>query len=408
MTLLEDGERILTSQEDIGTHVLNYFTDLFASTNNIYHNNLIQVVIPRLVSDSENNMLTIIPTDDEIKSAVFAMNGDGAPGPDGFGGCFYQSFWDIVGQDVCNSIRQFFSPGWLLPNLNSNTLVLIPKSPNADKIEEFIPIALANFQFKIIIKVLADRLALISPRIVSQEQRGFIKERNIKDCICLASEAINMHDHKTFGGNLAIKLDIKKAFDTMDCDFLLETLNAFGFNQQFISWVRVILHSTKLSINVNGHNVGFFSCKRGVRQGDSLSPLLFCLAEDVVSRGISKLLADRKLSLIAGPNKIQPPSHVLYADDVLIFCKGIKRNLEHLNSLLSDYAQASGQHINLQKSKFYTCNASPRKVVTLCSILGFNAGHLPFNYLGIPLFKVKPKRVNLQPIADRILQKLSN
>ncbi|KAF1880119.1 hypothetical protein Lal_00022248 [Lupinus albus] len=118
--------------------------------------------------------------------------------------------------------------------------------------------------------------------------------------------------------------------------------------------------------------------------------------------------ADRKLSLIAGPNIIHPHSHVLYADDVLIFCKGIKRNLDHLKSLLSDYAQASGQHINLQKSKFYTCNASPRKVVTLCFILGFNAGHLPFNYLGIPLFKGKPKRVHLQPIADRLLQKLAN
>ncbi|KAE9594336.1 putative RNA-directed DNA polymerase [Lupinus albus] len=110
------------------------------------------------------------------------------------------------------------------------------------------------------------------------------------------------------------------------------------------------MYSAKLSINVNGQNVGFFNCKRGVRQSDPLSPLLFCLAEDVLSKGISKLLADRKLSLLAGPNIIQPPSHVLYADDVLIFCKGIKRNLEHLNSLLSDYAQASGNTLTSKKA----------------------------------------------------------
>ncbi|KAF1881574.1 hypothetical protein Lal_00021429 [Lupinus albus] len=120
--------------------------------------------------------------------------------------------------------------------------------------------------------------------------------------------------------------------------------------------------------------------------------------EDVLRRGISKLVVDRKLSLIYGPNRIQSHSHVLYVGDVLILCKGIKRNLEHLNSLLSEYVQASGQHINLNKSKFYTCNASHRKVANLCSILSFNGF----------LFKGKHKRVHLQPIADRIFQKLAN
>ncbi|XP_019425135.1 PREDICTED: uncharacterized protein LOC109334017 [Lupinus angustifolius] len=296
--------------------------------------------------------------------------------------------------------------GWLLPNMNSNSVILIPKSPNADKIEDFRPIALANFQFKIITKVLADRLSLIASRIISPQQKGFIRDRNIADCICTASEAINLLDHKCFGGNLAIKIDVRKAFDTMDWNFLLQTLHAFGFHDQFIQWINIILQSARLSINVNGQSVGFFKCSRGVRQGDPLSPLLFCFAEDVLSRGISMLVISNKLSSISGPNGLTTPSHVLYADDILIFCKGTKRELLQLRNLLDDYAQASGQFINPNKCKFYS-NATPRKSARLSSYLGFNAGSLPFTYLGVPLFKGKPRKIFLLPIADRILNKLA-
>jgi hypothetical protein len=110
-----------------------------------------------------------------------------------------------------------------MPNYNANTLILILKTPNADSIDQFRPIALANFKFKIISKVLADdRLAQILPSIISKEQRGFVNGRNIKDCICLTSEAVNLLPKKAFGGNLALKIDISKAFDTLrSWDFLL-------------------------------------------------------------------------------------------------------------------------------------------------------------------------------------------
>ncbi|KAE9602007.1 putative RNA-directed DNA polymerase [Lupinus albus] len=313
----------------------------------------------------------------------------------------------LMGEDICNSVGQFFRESWLLPNLNSNNIILIPKHAGADRIDEFKPIALANFQFKIISKILASRLTVIAPNIVSSQQRGFLKERHIQDCICIASEAINLLDYKSFGGNLAIKLDIKKAFDTLDWNFLQDTLKAFGFSSKFVHWVKVILYSAKLSINVNGENVGFFNYLRGVRQGDPLSPLFFCLAEDVFSRGLSKLVSERRLIPIDGPCGIQTPTHVLYADDILIFCKGLKVNLLALNSLTQEYAQASGQLVNLVKCKFYTCSASDRKISNLSATLGFHAGSLPFTYLGVPLFKGKPRRLHLQPISDRIVAKLA-
>ncbi|XP_019430036.1 PREDICTED: uncharacterized protein LOC109337512 [Lupinus angustifolius] len=406
MCILRHGEETLLHRQEIDNHVLSYFINLYASENVTQPSNLIDYVIPKLVTQEENTMLSRIPLEDEIRDAVFAKNGEGAPGPDGFGGCFFQEFWDIVGADMCHSVNHFFTQGWILPNLNSNNLILIPKFPSADKIEDFRPIALANFQFKIITKVLADRLAKIAHKIISQHQRGFIKDRHIHDCICIASEANNLLDHKTLGGNLALKPDVKKAFDTIDWRFLMDTLKAFGFHKSFIHWIEVILNSAKLSISVNGRTVGYFSCKRGVRQGDPLSPLLLCLAEEVISRGLTKLLEKGKFRSIVGP-RIATPSHVLYADDILVFCRGIKRDLLAIKKLFNDYANVSGQCLNLSKCKFFSTQANTRKIGKLTSWLGFGVGSLPFNYLGVPVFQGKPRVIHLQPITDRIINKLA-
>jgi len=160
--------------------------------------------------------LTAISLLEEIKNAVFGLNVDGTPGPNGFGAHFYQFFWDIVAVDVVSSVQEFFYTGVLAPNFNANILVLIPKIPGAASMGDFRPITLANFQFEIVTKILAERGAIICMRIISLQQRGFVWDCNISDCIILASEVINLLTKKQFGGNIAIKVDIRKAFDMLD------------------------------------------------------------------------------------------------------------------------------------------------------------------------------------------------
>ncbi|WJX46320.1 rhamnogalacturonan endolyase [Trifolium repens] len=213
---------------------------------------LTEEVIPSLVTEDINAILTMLPSHSEIKAAVFALNKDSAPGPDGFGAFFYQHFWDIVKDDVINAVLEFFTSGWVLPGFNSNIIILLPKFPEASSIEQYRPIAMANFKFKIISKILADRLASIMPNIISDEQKGFIHGRDIKDCLCIASEAANFLHNKSFGGNLALKIDIAKAFDTLDWNFLLKVLKSFGFNDVFCNWIHVILKSAFLSVSING------------------------------------------------------------------------------------------------------------------------------------------------------------
>jgi len=190
----------------------------------------------------------MIPSDEEIKVGVFGLNNESAPGPDGFGASFYHTYWEIIKKDVIVVVLEFFHTGWLLPNYNANSLILIPKNPNGDTVDQYKSIALANFKFKIISKVIADRLANILPK----HHICGIKGRNIKDCIALTSEAINILDKKSYVGNLALKIDVSKAFDTINWDFLLKVLKCFGFNLTFCNWISFILQSACVSVCING------------------------------------------------------------------------------------------------------------------------------------------------------------
>lgn len=180
----------------------------------------------------------------------------------------------------------------------------------------------------------------------------------------------------------------------------------FGFDSKFCIRVEIVLHLAKLSLSVNGKAVGFFSCRREVRKGDPLSPLLFCVAEEVLTRGFNKLVSDGKLLLMSGARGMQLPSHVLYADDVMVFCKATQQNLAHLKILFNRYFEISGQMINSSKSTFYLGAASRRQTL-IVDVLVFSVGKLPCNYLGVPIFKGKPRRAHLMPIADKIKSKLS-
>lgn len=126
---------------------------------------------------------------------------------------------------------------------------------------------------------------------------------------------------------MAIKFDIKKAFDTIDWDFLHDVLTAFGFNATFCNWIKIILNYDKLSFSVNGRSIGYFSYKRGVRQGVPLSPLIFCIAEDVLSRGIGYLVNYGSFHPMTGPRGFSAPSYTLYVDSILVFYKGTTKIL---------------------------------------------------------------------------------
>ncbi|XP_062028868.1 uncharacterized protein LOC133744853 [Rosa rugosa] len=402
---LHDGHSLLTDLEDISNHVVTFYQSLYGPGTPPRGIDEICNIIPNLITGEENAMLTAMPSPEEIKRTVFSMNPSSSPGPDGFPGAFYHNCWDIVGADVVAFVQYFFQHNWWYPNANSNFIVLLPKVEGANLISQFRPIALANFLFKIIQKILADRLGPIASRIISANQSAFLPGRRISDCIGLVSEGFNLLDRKTRGGNVGIKVDIAKAFDTLNWQFLFQVLHHFGFSPDFVNYVNTILNSARLSVMINGSPKGYFPCARGVRQGDPLSPLLFCIAEEALSRGLSSLFASRRVKPISLPRGCSL-THVLYADDLFIFCRGDISSLTCLQSFLESYGQASGQLVNTEKSTFHLGDSYAHRRRPIHRILGFKCGSAPFTYLGVPIFKGKPCRLHLQPLADKAKARL--
>ncbi|XP_058783572.1 uncharacterized protein LOC131658278 [Vicia villosa] len=223
---------VITNQNTLENHIVSHFTQLFNKNFVPQDNDLISTVIPSLVSEQANMLLTMIPSADEIHQAVQNLKPNSASGPDGFGGVFFHKYWDIIKHDVIEAVLQFFTQGWISPNYNANTLVLIPKAKEASSLGHYRPIALANFKFKIIPKILADRLSSILPNLISVEQK-------------------------------ALKIDIAKAFDTLSWDFLLKTLKGFGFSSLFCNWIHTIITSVNISISFNGNQIGYLKCTNG-------------------------------------------------------------------------------------------------------------------------------------------------
>jgi hypothetical protein len=153
--------------------------------------------------------------------------------------------------------------------------------------------------------------------------------------------------------------------------------------------------------------VGIFSCVRGVRQGDPLSPLLFCIAEEVLSRAISLAATLGRISPMNYCRGLSIPTHILYADVIMIFCKATKVNIRRILEIFNTYGEASGQLVNQNKSKYYAGAVSPTRLNVITTMLGFSMGSVPFMYLGCSIFEGKPKAIHFQDIADIIKVKLS-
>lgn len=233
------------------------------------------------ISHDQNMLLTSTPSLEEIQDAVFALDPDSSPGRNSFGGCFYQKCWSIIADDVAKAIIYLFASLNFPSGMNSSFVTLIPKVADSIRISDFRPIVMGNFIYKIFTKVVYTRLGSFIGDVLSSSQYGFVPGRSIHTCIALASETIN-NLHLGTKGNMAFKVDITKAFDIVSWEFLEYILSCMHFSKRFIEMVRNILQSTKLSILINGTPHGFFSCSRRVRQGDPLSSLLFCLAEEAL------------------------------------------------------------------------------------------------------------------------------
>jgi len=213
------------------------------------------------------------------------MNPYKAPGPDGFEASFYQQHWTILKEQLYAAIKDFFGLGKLLKEFNHAFITLIPKVDNSETTSQFRPISLCNTFYKFVAKILVNPLRLLLERIIHPTQSAFVPQRAIHDNILRAHEVINKFYHmKGKKGYVAVKLDMEKAYDRLEWDFLLLCFTHLGFHPIWINWIRECISTVPYSVLVKNEPCGFFKPTRGLRQGDPLSPYLFFICMDVLAQ----------------------------------------------------------------------------------------------------------------------------
>ena len=214
------------------------------------------------------------------------------------------------------------------------------------------PISLCSVVYKIVSKVLCERLKVVLPHIVSPTQGHFVEGRLISDNLLIAHEMVHgLRTNPLCKSNfIAIKTDMFKAYDRVEWDFLEALFLKLGFHTKWVSWIMICVCSVSYSVLLNGQSYGHFMPKRGIRQGDPLSPFLFILCAEALVHTMSQV---EQIGSITGM-KIAPgcPSvqHLLFADDSFFMCRATLTECAEFLRRLKLYGDSSGQMINFQKS----------------------------------------------------------
>ena len=281
------------SKESITTTIIAYFEKIY-TTSSPTRINEVTNAIPRRVTNEMNSKLTKTFTSEEVLKALQQLHPTKALGPDGMSAIFFHNYWDIAGPSIINMVLNVLNSNLSMTDINKTNISLIPKTNQPTKMTEFRPISLCNTTYKIISKVLANRLKDILPNIISKNQSAFTPNRLIMNNVLVAFEFMHYLNHKKEGKEnyMSIKLDMSKAFDRVEWSFIKGVMEKLGFAEKWIDIIMNCVSSVSYSVLISGEAYGNISPSRGIRQGDPLSPYLFLLCVE----GFSALIHEAAMN----------------------------------------------------------------------------------------------------------------
>ncbi|GJZ02652.1 putative RNA-directed DNA polymerase [Tanacetum coccineum] len=248
--------------------------------------------------------------------------------------------------DIITVIQWFWENEEISKGCNSSFITLIPKVTDPIGLGDFRPISLIGCYYKIIAKLLVERLKIVVGKLVGEVQNAFIKGRYILDGVLIANETVNYMKQKK-RKCLIFKVDFEKAYDSLNWKYLMEVMKCMGFGNKWCRWIDVCLKSASISVLVNGAPTKEFNMGRGVRQG---------WEDDIMV------------------------SHLQYADDTIFFGEWSRRNAINLMCIMKGFEKAAGLKVNLNKSKVYGVGVLRSEVEDMARCMACSVGELPLTY----------------------------
>ncbi|XP_062114000.1 uncharacterized protein LOC133825012 [Humulus lupulus] len=332
---------------------------------------------------AENGIVSFITEDgkmvdnfSEVEGALFSIPITKSPSPDGFGSGFFKAVWNDIGDEVCEAITHCFESGIFPSELHETTLSLIPKVANPSRAVDYRPIACCSTLYKCMSKLICKRMADILPDVIQPNQGAFVKGRSIAHNIMIFQDLIKNYGRATTSSRCAIKIDLRKAYDTVDWVFLENLLKALKFPMKFIGWIMACVRNTSYFLLMNGRIQGKFKGGKGQRQGDPMSPLLFVIIMEYLTRSLQQ-------AALNSPFRYHPMCKSLklinlcFADDLLLFCKGSLAAIRFVKGVLDSFATAT-------------------------------EGLFPLTYLGVPMRPTKWKHEDCEVILQKFRLKIQN
>ena len=381
ISCLEVEGSLISEQEEIMQALGKHFSDIYKSKPRMKKLQDIKHLLgenTKSLSNVERDGIEGKVMLSEASEAVKGLHNDKSPGPDGFTANFYKAFWPEIGYLLVRSFNFAFETGSLSVSQKQGLITLIPKpGKSKEKIDNWRPISLLNTSQKILSAIMARRLKKVMGSLINANQKGFMKNRYIGECIRSIYDILWDTRNSTNSKKVLILFaDYRRASASLNHDFIMDTLQLFNFGPDMQKWIVTLLGDASSCISQNQRSTRFFQIERGCRQGDCCSPLLFILCVEILGIMVRNNKLIKGYSLHGFELKLEQ-----YADDSTFILDGSHESFRACVKTIDEFSAVSGLLLNPQKSQLlFSGSGEPPSFITES---GFEYIQGTFRYLGI-------------------------